>query len=298
MTTHKNENRFFSINHQAVKLIAFYAIKKEKLYSSQRIKSICELYALLKNIWEKGNKPLDLIGKPGKWKKITQSWLAEKSTCSIKTIERRLRDLQEIGLIKYERHGYISHKYFQLIPIFNNFNNDQTDKSMSFPYQPNCSSPKRKIVLSGEDNLSEPNIRREKKDKEEVYIEKKYKVNKELISYISLIEEFWKNKSKIKTQEIWKWQVNELMKLKKRYGDSILESQLRESINKGWNSIELIKYEKFNNIENNTVEYSKRAEKRLENMKTHAHMLGKDSSWFNDPKYGEEYRNILKEQKK
>ena len=52
-----------------------------------------------------------------------------------------------------------------------------------------------------------------------------------------------------------------------------------------------------NNIENNTAEYSKRAEKRLENMKTHAHMLGKDSSWFNDPKYGEEYRNILKELK-
>ena len=86
---------------------------------------------------------------------------------------------------------------------------------MSFPYQPNCSSPKRKIVLSGEDNLSEPNIRREENDKEEVYIDKKYKVNKELISHISLIEEFWKNKSKIKTQEIWKWQVNELMELKK-----------------------------------------------------------------------------------
>ena len=31
-------------------------------------------------------------------------------------------------------------------------------------------------------------------------------------------------------------------------------------------------------------------------MKNHAHMLGKDSSQFNDPKYGEEYRNILKEQ--
>ena len=58
-----------------------------------------------------------------------------------------------------------------------------------------------------------------------------------------MIEEFWKNKSKIKTQEIWKWQVNELLKLKKRYGDSILESQLRESINKGWNSIEVSKYE-------------------------------------------------------
>ena len=52
-----------------------------------------------------------------------------------------------------------------------------------------------------------------------------------------MIEEFWKNKRKIKTQEIWKWQVNELIKLKSRYGDLILESQLRESINKGWNSI-------------------------------------------------------------
>ena len=111
-----------------------------------------------------------------------------------------------------------------------------------------------------------------------------------------MIEEFWKNKSKIKTQEIWKWQVNELLKLKKRYGDSILESQLRESINKGWNSIEVSKYEKFNNIENNDAEYSKRGEKRLENMKTHARMLGEDSSYYNDPKYGEEYKNILDEQ--
>ena len=297
MTTQKDENRFFSINHQAVKLIAFCAIKKGKLYSPQRIKSICELYALLKNIWEKGNPPFCLKGKSGKWKKITQSWLAEKSTCSIKTIERRLRDLQEIGLIKYERHGYISHKYFQLIPIFNNFSDDQTDKSMSFPYQTDCSLAKRKIVSLEVDNLSEPNIRREEKDKEEIYIDKKYKVNKELISHIRLIEEFWKNKRKIKTQEIWKWQVNELLKFKTRYGDLILESQLRESINKGWNSIEVSKYEKFNNIENNDAEYSKRAEKRLENMKTHAYMLGKDSSWFNDPKYGEEYRNILKERK-
>ena len=293
MTTHKDENRFFSINHQAVKLIALYAIKKGKLYSPQRIKSICELYALLKNIWEKGNTPFDLISKPGKWKKITQSWLAEKSTCSIKTIERRLRDLQEIGLIKYERHGYISHKYFQLIPIINNFNDEQTDKSMSFPYQANCWSPKRKIVLSGEDNLSEPNIRSEENDKEEVYIDKKYKVNKKLISHISLIEEFWKNKSKIKTQEIWKWQVNELIKLKTRYGDLILESQLRESINKGWNSIEVSKYEKFNNIENTTAEYSERSEKRFENMKIHARIFGKSSSWYNDPRYGDDYKKIL-----
>ncbi len=31
---------------------------------------------------------------------------------------------------------------------------------------------------------------------------------------------------------------------------------------------------------NNADEYSKRAEKRLENIKTHARMPGEDSSWF------------------
>ena len=32
-------------------------------------------------------------------------------------------------------------------------------------------------------------------------------------------------------------------------------------------------------------------------MKTHARTLGKNSFWFNDHKNGEEYRNILIEQK-
>ena len=296
MTSQNDENKFFSVNHQAVELIASYASKKEKYFSRHRIKSICDLYAMLKNIWEKGETPFELSGKNGKWKKVTQSWLAERSTCSIKTIERRLKDIQEIGLIRYVRHGYISHKYIQLIPLSKVHKDDPTDKDLSVPYQSDCIPPKRIFVSNEKDKLSEPNIRREENDKEEVYIDKKYKVNNELISHISLIEEFWKNKSKIKTQEIWKWQVNELIKLKTRYGDLILESQLQESINKGWNSIEVSKYEKFNNIENNAAEYSKRAEKRLENMMTHAHMLGKDSSWFNDPKYGEEYRNILNEQ--
>ena len=54
MTNLRDENRFFSINYQTVKLIAFHAIKNGEIYSPQRIKSICELYGLLKNIWEKG----------------------------------------------------------------------------------------------------------------------------------------------------------------------------------------------------------------------------------------------------
>ena len=293
MTTQKDENRFFSINHQAVKLIAFYAIKKEKLYSPQRIKSICELYALLKNIWEKGNAPFDLISKPGKWKKITQSWLAEKSTCSIKTIERRLRDLQEIGLIKYERHGYISHKYFQLIPIVNNFNDYQTDKSMSFPYQPNCSSPKRKIVLSGEDNLSEPNIRREENDKEEVYIDKKYKLPEELNNQKDLIKKLWKNRTKAKNIDIWKWQINQILLIKNKYGEDAIYSQLNQACSKGWNSIDILNFEKFNNVESEVQKSFAITEKRIENMKIHAKAFGVNSIYYEDERFKAEYIKLL-----
>ena len=293
MTFTKDENRFFSVNHQSVRLIASYALKRDKLYSPQRIKNICELYGVLKNVWEKGNKPFELNGKSGKWKKITQSWLAEISTCSIKTIERRLKDLQDIGLIKYERQGYISHKYVQLIPISNAVYDDLKDKNLSLSCQTDCSLAKRKIVSQEEDKLTEPNIKREKKDIKDVFIEKRYKLHEELISHKELIKQFWVNRKKLKTPNTWAWQINELLKLRNIYGDNILESQLRESINKGWNSIEVSKYEKFNNIENKTAEYSKRAEKRLENMEIHARMLGKKSTWFNDPIFGDDYKRIL-----
>ena len=298
MTSQKDENRFFSVNHRAVELIASYAFKKEKIYSRQRIKSICELYAVLKNIWEKGKTPFDLSGKSGKWKKVTQSWLAEISTCSIKTVERRLKDLQEIGLIKYVRHGYISHKYIQLIPLSKVHKDDPSDKSMSYPCQPNCSLPKRKIVSQEEDKLSEPNIKREKKDIKDVFINKKYMLPKELISFQESIERFWTNRKRLKTTEVWNWQINELLKLKDIYGDNAIESQLKESINKGWNSIEVSKYEKFNKIEHKEVDSKEREEKRFENMKIHARYFGENSSWFNDNKYGKKYKEILFEFKK
>ena len=72
----------------------------------------------------------------------------------------------------------------------------------------------------------------------------------------------------------------------------------KESINRGWNSIEVSKYEKFNNIERKDVDSQKRDEKRLENMKIHVRMLGEKSSWFNDQKYREEYRKLLFEKNK
>ena len=297
MTSPKDENRFFSINHQAVELIAFWAIKKEKIYSQQRIKKICEMYALIKNIWEKGNPPFCLKGKSGKWKKITQSWLAEKSACSIKTIERRLRDLQDIGLIKYERHGYISHKYVQFLPITNISNDDLTDKSLSVTYQPNCPSSKRKIVLYSEDKLSEPNIRREVKDKKEVFIDKRYRLPEELNSQKDLIDKFWKNRTKPQNMDIWKWQINQILLIKNKYGEDAIYSQLNQACSKGWNSIDIVNYEKFNKVESEANKSKALSEKRIENMKIHAKAWGKESPYYNDQTFMNAYKKVLRDKK-
>ena len=296
MTSTKDENRFFSINHQAVELIGLWAIKKGKIYSKQRIKNICELYGLLKNIWKKGNPPFCLKGKSGKWKKITQSWLAEKSACSIKTIERRLRDLQDIGLIKYERHGYISHKYVQFLPLTNISNDDLTDKSMSVPYQSNCSLSKRKIVFNAEDKLSEPNIKREGKDKKEVFIDKRYKLPEELNFQKDLIEKFWKNRTKPQNMDIWKWQINEMLLIKNKYGEESLNSQLNQALSKGWNSIDILNYEKFNKVESETNKSHEITEKRIENMKIHVKYFGIKSIYYEDEKFKAEYRKLLLEE--
>ena len=282
MTSQKDENRFFSVNHHTVNLIASYAFKKGKIYSPQRIKSICELYAVLKNIWERGKTPFDLSGKTGKWKKVTQSWLAEKSTCSIKTIERRIKDLQDIGLIKYVRHGYISHKYIQLIPLSKLDKDDLSDKVLSESYQPNCSSPKRRIVFNAEDKLSEPNIRKEVKGKKEVFIDKKYKLLEELNSQKDLINIFWNKKSGKKNLKFWYWQINEFLLLKTKYGEKILESQLNNAISKGWNSISLLNYEKFNDTDNQTKNLTEITEGRISNMEIHINNFGIKSPYYED----------------
>ena len=168
---------------------------------------------------------------------------------------------------------------------------------MSLGCQTDCSLDKRKIVSQEEDKLSEPNIKREVKDKKEVFINKKYLLPEELVPFQGFIERFWANRKKLQTIEVWKWQIDELLKLKDIYGDKAIESQLQESINKGWNSIEVSKYEKFNNIERKDLDSKKRDEKRLENMKIHIRMLGENSSWFYDKKYGEEYRKLLFDRK-
>ena len=296
MTSQKDENRFFSVNHQAVELIASYAFKKEKLYSRQRIKSICELYAVLKNIWEKGKTPFELSGKSGKWKKVTQSWLAEISTCSIKTIERRLKDLQEIGIIKYVRHGYISHKYIQLIPLSKVHKDDLTDKGLSVPYQSNCSPAKRIIAFNEEDKLSEANIKREGKDKKEVFIDRKYKLPEELNNQRDLIKKLWKNRIKAKNIDIWNWQINQILLIKNKYGEEAIYSQLNQACSKGWNSIDILNFEKFNKAESKENKSQAITEKRIENMKIHAKAFGINSIYYKDERFKPEYIKLLEKE--
>ena len=297
MTSQKDENRFFSVNHHTVNLIASYAFKKGKIYSPQRIKSICELYAVLKNIWERGKTPFDLSGKPGKWKKVTQSWLAEKSTCSIKTIERRIKDLQDIGLIKYVRHGYISHKYIQLIPLSKLYKDDLSDKVLSESYQPNCSSPKRRIVFNAEDKLSESNIRKEVKGKKKVFIDKKYKLPEELNNQKDLIKKLWMNRTKTKNIDIWNWQINQILLIKNKYGEDAIYSQLNQACSKGWNSIDIVNYEKFNKVDSEVNKSKALSEKRIENMKIHAKAWGKESPYYHDPTFMNAYKKLLRDKK-
>ena len=108
---------FFRVSKKQVLQILEIALKNEMTLSPQGAKSLSEFYALLKSIWENGSEPFEIKGKNGLWKKITHEWLSVQSSCSTKTIERRLANLKVLGLIKYERQGYISHKYMQLVPI-------------------------------------------------------------------------------------------------------------------------------------------------------------------------------------
>ena len=296
MTSQNDENKFFSVNHQAVELIASYASKKEKYFSRQRIKSICDLYAMLKNIWEKGETPFELSGKTGKWKKVTQSWLAERSTCSIKTIERRLKDIQEIGLIRYVRHGYISHKYIQLIPLSKVHKDDPTDKELSVPYQSDGIPPKRIFVSNEKDKLSEANIKRELKDKKEVFIDKQYKLPEELNHQKDLIKKLWENRTKAKNIDIWKWQINQILLIKNKYGEDAMYSQLTQACSKGWNSIDILNFEKFNKAESEVHKSNEITEKRIENMKIHAKALGVNSIYYDDERFKAEYIKLLKEE--
>ena len=134
----KNCQGFFRVSKKQVLLISEIALRNEVILSPQRAKSLSQFYALLKSVWENGLEPFELKGKNGFWKKITHEWLGSQSSCSIKTIERRLAELKDLGLIKYERQGYIPHKYMQLVSIEEAKGRALTDKTLSITQLSKC----------------------------------------------------------------------------------------------------------------------------------------------------------------
>ena len=286
---------FFRISKKQILLISEIALRNEVLLSPQRAKSLSEFYALLKSIWENGSEPFEIKGKNGFWKKITHEWLGSQSSCSTKTIERRLAALKDLGLIKYERQGYIPHKYMQLVSIEEALDIALTDKTLSVSQQSKCQLPKGQNVFYASDNMSVANKRREQKDLKEVSIYKAYTIPDQLKKHSNLINSFWKLRKGKDSKESWEWQMKELLEIDQKYGDHVLTDQLEQARGKGWNSIDCLKYEQFNKAE--VVEENSQVTdlKRIENMKINAKNFGERSTWMNDPKYKNQYQEILKE---
>ena len=167
---------------------------------------------------------------------------------------------------------------------------------MSLGYHTDYSLAKRKIVSQEEDKLSEPNIKREVKDKKEVFTDRKYKLPEELNNQKGLIKKLWKNRTKAKNLDIWKWQINQLLLIKNKYGEESLHSQLNQAISKGWNSIDILNFEKFNMVESKSNKSQAITEKRIENMKIHAKAFGIKSIYYEDENFKNEYIKLLKKE--
>jgi len=56
-----------------------------------------------------------------------------------------------------------------------------------------------------------------------------------------------------------------------------------------------LKYEQFNKVEVLEEKSEVTELKRIENMRINARSLGEGSTWMNDPKYKNQYQEILKE---
>ncbi len=74
---------------------------------------------------------------------------------------------------------------------------------------------------------------------------------------------------------------------------AIVTDQLKQAIGKGWQSIELTKYEQFNDVIEAGTESVEEEAKRLENMRIHAKTSGATSSWMTS-KHSKQYEEILK----
>ena len=282
---------YFYIDSNLVLKVAQLALNKSLLLSPQQLKSFTELYSLLYRVWTKGHERFPLKGKSGLWKKVTQEWLAKETSCSIKSVERRLAGLKSLGLLRYERQGYIQHKYFQLVQIEDAL--DLTDKNLSDAEQTNSLLAKRQTVGYTRDKLSVANTRTKQEGIQKVSIEQTFKVPNELIDHEVQIREFIKSRQGKTTTSKWNWQIDQLLEIKTKYGSAIVTDQLKQAIGKGWQSIELTKYEQFNDVIEAGTESVEEEAKRLENMRIHAKTSGATSTWMTS-KHSKQYEEILK----
>ncbi len=110
-----------------------------------------------------------------------------------------------------------------------------------------------------------------------------------------MIKKLWKNRTKAKNIDIWKWQINQILLIKNKYGEDAIYSQLNQACSKGWNSIDIVNYEKFNKVESEANKSKALSEKRIENMKIHAKAWGKESSYYHDPTFMNAYKKLLRD---
>ena len=80
-------------------------------------RAVAEFYSVLQRVFSNGNDSYTLQGKEGRWKQVDQEWLANSTGLSDRTIRRRLKTLEAIGVIRYAKQGWIAKKYLQLISL-------------------------------------------------------------------------------------------------------------------------------------------------------------------------------------
>ena len=74
-------------------------------------------------------------------------------------------------------------------------------------------------------------------------------------------------------------------------------NSLKSKVGKGWNSIDIVNYEKFNKVDSEVNKSKALSEKRIENMKIHAKAWGKESPYYHDPTFMNAYKKLLRDKK-
>lgn len=166
---------FVTTDTRLVLAIAEVSLAAGYFVQFRTAQAMAELYTHIARIWntKNGTKPFSLPRKEGLWKQIDQTYLAEGLHWSVKTVGRNLKRLESCGLVAYERHGYISKKYIQLVSIeaalqvaaisprtTNGLQAASPETQVSSTYRTLCPLGKGQVVPQVKDRLSVANTER------------------------------------------------------------------------------------------------------------------------------------------